>query len=150
MAVSSSDTAAPDGNNVDAAPARPVDGALGLTAMRALAKFKTGASAESRESKRSVGAQLRAELPPGHLPDKEPVSLAKRLSRAMAKDGMTAGDRKRRAERLAELQADIDAQSEADDRAAREAQDANQGGRRRARGLEGAGRRADCRQTARG
>ena len=68
--------------------------------------------------------QLRAELPPGHLPDKEPVSLAKRLSRAMAKDGMTAGDRKRRAERLAELQADIDAQSEAEDRAAREAQDA--------------------------
>ena len=108
MAVSSSDMAAPDANNVDAAPARPVDGALGLTAMRALAKFKTGANAESRESKQSVGAQLRAELPPGHLPDKEPVSMAKRLSRAIAKDGMTAGDRKRRAERLTELQADID------------------------------------------
>ena len=67
--------------------------AMGLTTMRALAKFKSGASAESRERKRTLGAQLRAELPPGHLPDDSKVSIAKRLSRAMAKDGMTAGDR---------------------------------------------------------
>ena len=94
---------------------------MGLTTMRALAKFKSGASAESRERKRTLGAQLRAELPPGHLPDDSKVSIAKRLSRAMAKDGMTSGDRERRATRLAEMQADIDEQVEAKNQAAREA-----------------------------
>ena len=91
--------------------ASPGDGAAApgsganFTALLAARKFRTNASSEEkRAEKRAAGAKLRAELPPGPLPDTTPPSTSKLLARLMSRDGMTPGDRARKQARLREMQ----------------------------------------------
>ena len=53
--------------------------------------------------RRTAGAKLRAELPPGPLPDTTPPTTSKLLARLMSRDGMTPGDRARKQARLREM-----------------------------------------------
>ena len=81
----------------------------GLTALLAARKFRANAASPSaRAAAASAGAKLRAELPPGPLPDSKSPSLSKTLARMRSPDGMTPGDRRRKAEKLREMQAAID------------------------------------------
>ena len=67
-------------------------------------KFRANAmSEEKREERRTAGAKLRAELPPGPLPDTTPPTTSKLLARLMSRDGMTPGDRARKQARLREM-----------------------------------------------
>ena len=76
-----------------------------FTALLAARKFRNNVlSAEKRAEKAAFGAKLRAELPPGPLPDSTPPSTSKLLARLMSKDGMTPGDRLRKQEKLAAMQ----------------------------------------------
>ena len=84
--------------------AAPGSGA-NFTALLAARKFRANAmSEEKREERRAAGAKLRAELPPGPLPDNTPPSTSKLLARLMSRDGMTPGDRARKQARLREMQ----------------------------------------------
>lgn len=76
-----------------------------FTALLAARKFRNNVlSAEKRVEKAAFGAKLRAELPPGPLPDSTLPSTSKLLARLMSKDGMTPGDRLRKQEKLAAMQ----------------------------------------------
>ena len=76
-----------------------------FTALLAARKFRANAvSEDKREERRAAGAKLRAELPPGPLPDDTPPSTSKLLARLMSRDGMTPGDRARKQARLREMQ----------------------------------------------
>ena len=83
--------------------AAPGSGA-NFTALLAARKFRANAmSEEKREERRTAGAKLRAELPPGPLPDTTPPTTSKLLARLMSRDGMTPGDRARKQARLREM-----------------------------------------------
>ena len=83
--------------------AAPGSGA-NFTALLAARKFRANAmSEEKREERRTAGAKLRAELPPGPLPDTTPPTTSKLLARLMSRDGMTPGDRARQQARLREM-----------------------------------------------
>ena len=83
-----------------------------VAALLAAKRFKSNAaSASQRAAKAAVGARLRAQLPPGPLPDESPVSFSKTLARMRSKDGMTAGDRAKKEAKLREMQAALDAEA---------------------------------------
>ena len=83
-----------------------------VAALLAAKRFKSNAaSASQRAAKAAVGARLRAELPPGPLPDESPVSFSKKLARMRSKDGMTPGDRAKKEAKLRELEAALDAEA---------------------------------------
>jgi hypothetical protein len=100
-------------NDLAPVPFRETNGndqtAPSFTALFAARKFRNNVTSDEKRAERSkLGAKLRAELPPGPLPDTTPPSTSKLLARLMSKDGMTPGDRLRKQDRLRVMETQLE------------------------------------------